>query len=424
MVILLTGASGFIGKHLVHALGAAGHIVIEARRHSSEGSRAIAADFTRDLEPHHWLPKLAGVDAVINAVGILREAGEQTFERIHTRAPQALFAACAAARVRRVLQISALGADRGESGYFRSKHAADETLASLQLEWTIVQPSVVYGVGGTSARLFTMLASLPITPLPGRGEQRVQPIHIDDLVEAIVSLIGRSEFSRQRIALVGPQALSLREFLRRLRAAMGLSRARFLGVPLWMMRIGAGLAQLSARSLLDRETLAMLEMGNTADPAPTHRLLHRPPRAVRAFVPDELRGPIASQARLTWLLPLLRFSIAAVWIWTGVVSLGLYPRELSYELLARTGAPAALAPLLLYGAAALDFVFGLATLLLSRRRALWLAQIALIVLYTIIITVKLPEFWLHPYGPILKNLPMLAAIYLLYSLENVRRRES
>jgi hypothetical protein len=75
---------------------------------------------------------------------------------------------------------------------------------------------------------------------------------------------------------------------------------------------------------------------------------------------------------------------------------------------------------MLYGAAALDFAFGLATLFLPRRRLLWLLQIALILLYSVIITIKLPEFWLHPYGPILKNLPMLAALYMLYTLEDSR----
>lgn len=417
MIVLVTGASGFIGRHLVAALTRAGHVVIEARRGASAGANQIDADFTRDLDARDWTHKVAGVDAVINAVGILREQGEQTFERIHTRAPQALFAACAAAGVRRVVQISALGANRGATGYFSSKRAADEYLAALPLQWTIVQPSLVYGAGGASARLFDLLASLPLTPLVGGGKQRVQPIHIDDVVEAIVHLFGHSDVERQCIALVGPQALSLRDFLAQLRGALGLRPTWSIAIPSWLMRIAARIGELSPRSLLDRETLSMLEMGNTADPAMAHRLLHRAPRDVGSFIPREQRTTALTQAKLSWLLPALRISIALVWLWTGAVSLGLYPRESGYELLERTGAPAALFPLLLYGAALLDFALGAATLLLRKRRALWLIQIALIVTYTLIITIKLPEYWLHPYGPILKNLPMLAAIYLVYELE-------
>lgn len=418
MVIFLTGATGFIGRHLASALRAAGHRVIEARRRVSDPALHVAADFTRDLNASDWIPRLANVDCVINAVGILRERGDQTFDRIHTQAPRALFEACVHAGVSRVIQVSALGADTGASGYFRSKHAADEVLASLPLDWTIVQPSVVYGPGGTSARLFTLLASLPVIPLPGRGTQSIQPIHIDDVTAAIVALVSQSDpHSRARVALVGPRKLELREFLTQLRSAIGLRRTRRFGVPMPLMRLMASIAQWLPRSLLDRETLAMLEAGYTADPSVTHSLLGRKPREVSAFVEPRYRDATRQQAQLTWLLPLLRVCIAAVWIWTGIVSLGLYPVEESYALLARVGVDAAFAPLLLYGAALLDFAFGIATLALSRRRLLWLAQMALIVGYTAIITIKLPESWLHPYGPILKNLPMLVGIYMLYVLE-------
>jgi hypothetical protein len=99
------------------------------------------------------------------------------------------------------------------------------------------------------------------------------------------------------------------------------------------------------------------------------------------------------------------------------VSLGFFPVRSSYDLLARVGVSRALAPTMLYGAAVMDLAFGLTTLLVKRRRFVWLAQIAAILFYTGIISAKMPEFWLHPFGPLLKNLPMLAAIFLLYHLE-------
>ncbi len=420
MIILLTGATGFIGRHIASALRSLGHQVREVRRQPVDPTLHIAGDFTRDLHVDDWIPKLNGVDCVINAVGILRERGEQTFERIHTRAPKALFQACAQVGVRRVIQISALGADDGTSGYFRSKHAADEFLETLPVEWAIVQPSVVYGPGGTSARLFTMLASLPLVPLPGGGNQSIQPVHIDDVVAAICALVPPGAPTHLRVPVVGPRELSFREFLSELRAALGLRPSLTLPLPMWMMRISASIAQWLPGSLLDVETLSMLERGNVADASRTRELLQREPRAVPTFVDPRYRRGVLQEARLAWLLPLLRFSIAAVWIWTGIVSLGLYPVEQSYELLARVGVPSVLAPLLLYGAALLDFAFGIATLVLPRRRLLWLAQIALILGYTAIISIKLPEFWLHPYGPILKNLPMVVGIYVLYVLEDRR----
>ncbi|HEV8331227.1 MAG TPA: NAD-dependent epimerase/dehydratase family protein [Steroidobacteraceae bacterium] len=276
MNVLLTGASGFIGSHLVRALRAAEYIVIEARRDVDDGTASVRADFTRDLSVRDWLPKLAGIDAVINAVGIVREHGVQTFESIHKRAPQALFTACVAAGVKRVVQISALGADRGMTRYFLSKRAADDYLATLPLEWTIVRPALVFGPGGASARMLMKLARLPLVPLPGRGEQRVQPLHIDDLTEALAHLLADASTHRSRVELVGPQTFTLRELLAGARAAKRLSPPRFLPLPMSLVRAAAR----STISPLDNETLALLEAGTRGDPATIRHLLGRPPRPV------------------------------------------------------------------------------------------------------------------------------------------------
>lgn len=424
MIVLLTGASGFIGRHLADALIAHGHSVVAAVRHPRRGARAgiveIEADFERDLHPGDWLPRLAGVDAVINAVGIIREGPGQRFESLHERAPQALFAACRDAGVKLVLQISALGADDdARSRYHLSKKAADDFLRSLDLPAVILQPSLVYGPGGTSARLFNTLASLPLLALPRGGVQQVQPLHVDDLCEAVLRLLAAPPARTLTIAAVGPQALPLADFLAALRSAMGLPRARVLAVPLGLARFAARAGALLPGSLLDDETLSMLERGNTADAGVFSCLLGHAPRAPRDFIAADGARAARREAQLGWLLPLLRWSIALVWIVTGIVSLGLYPVQDSYALLARTGVPPALASLMLYGAALLDLAFGIACLLLPRRerRWLWLAQAALILFYTVIISIRLPEFWLHPYGPLLKNLPMLAAIWMLHELE-------
>jgi uncharacterized protein YbjT (DUF2867 family) len=416
MNVLLTGASGFIGKRLGAALRRQGHQVVCAARHPPEASctRTIVADFTRDVRAEDWLPRLTGIDVVINAAGILREDRRQTFESIHVLAPVALFNACVTAGVGRVIQISALGADASaRSGYHLSKRRADEVLAKLPLEWVIVQPSIVYGAGGTSARLFTALATAPLIPLPGSGEQRIQPLHVDDLIDGILALL-RSEASwRSRIPFVGPEALTLADFLAHLRTAMKLSRARFIRIPLGLVRLAAQLGSRLRGSLLDPETLDMLVRGNTGDATPLRQLLGRPLREASQFATpaDRLLG------QHQWLLPLLRWSIAIVWIITGIVSLGLYPQASSYALLARVGVPESSFALLLYGAAFMDLAFGIATLVLRNRQWLWFAQMAVIVLYTAIISVRLPEFWLHPFGPLLKNLPMLAGIFLLQQME-------
>jgi uncharacterized protein YbjT (DUF2867 family) len=418
--ILLIGASGFIGASLLESLTGAGHNVTCAVRHSAgfAPGTAIEVDYTRDYCASDWRARLAGIEIVVNAVGILRERPPATFEAVHVAAPRALFTACLESGVRKVVQISALGADAdAASRYHVTKRQADDALAGLGLDWIIVQPSLVYGRGGASARFFGMLAALPLVPLPGSGEQRVQPIHVDDLTALIVRVIETREFDRMRICAVGPRELTLSEMLGALRRAMGFGKPHFLRVPMPLVRAAARLGELMPGALLDRDTLGMLERGNTASPQLTTRILGRSPRPIERFIPARDAQPAANDGRLAWLLPLLRASVAAVWIVTGILSLGIYPVHESYALLARVGLTGAAAALALYGAALIDVALGVAVYAVRRRIWVWRLQLLLIVGYTGLITLYLPEYWLHPFGPVLKNLPLVVAILMLHEFD-------
>ncbi len=392
MRVLLLGASGFIGRHSAGALRAAGDEVLTS-----------AVRFETALQPQAWLGALEGVDAVVNAVGIFRERGTRTFEALHEVAPRALFEACEAAGVRRAVQVSALGADaQARSRFHLSKKRGDDFLRASRLEWAVVQPSLVFGEDGASARLFALLASLPLTPLPGDGRQRVQPIHVADLAQLIARLVHAPR--KAVVHAVGPRELELREWLALLRAQMGLGRPRFVNIPRPLVPLA-------------RETLQMLERGNTAPAQGVRTVLGRMPRPPEQFVPMEQGPALATRARLAWLLPLLRAAVAIVWVGSGVVSLGLYPVADSMAMLSRVGLAS---PLVLYGAALTDIALGAAIYLVRRRRWLWRLQIALIAGYSAVIALCLPELWLHPFGPLLKNLPMLAAIVALHELEEPR----
>ena len=415
MQIVIAGGTGFIGRKLAQALHHRGHHVRITTRSGHGGS--VAVDYAAGVDVDALAKELQGADAVVNAIGIIREHGDQTFARIHDQGPRALFAAAVAAGVPRLIQVSALGAERGTSDYFKSKKSADDFLLTLPLDWTIVRPALVYGPGGTSAALFNMMASLPVIPLPGDGKQQVQPVHVDDLIEAIVRMIEGPAAVRECVEMTGPAPASFREYLQMLRSALGLGKARDLPIPHVLMSAAASIGSLSSRSLMDRQTLQMLEAGNVGDPEPLRRILGREARGPASFVNADEAANARLRAQLSWLLPLLRYSMAAVWIWTGIVSLGLYSTEESYVLLARVGVEGTLATLLLYGAAVLDLLLGLAIVFMHRRSAVWLAQIAVMLTFTVIISIWLPDYWLHPYGPILKNLPMLAGVVLLYVLE-------
>jgi len=199
----------------------------------------VQADFSKDHTESDWLPHLADIDIVINAVGIICESGQQTFDALHTQAPCALFRACKKAGVKRVIQISALGADKTAfSQYHLSKRAADEYLASLNLEWAIVMPSIVYGPGAKSMALFKAIAALPVIPLIDSGNQAIQPIHIDDLSKAILQLSEAEICHKLRIEMVGPQPITMKELYSPLRTWLGMGKPRFISIPYSMALLG------------------------------------------------------------------------------------------------------------------------------------------------------------------------------------------
>ncbi len=428
--ILLTGATGFIGSRLRAVLLAQGNELVCPARHpgpTHPHCQWIHADLGADDAPFpSWL---RGVHAVINTVGIFREQPGASFAVLHTQMPVALFEACVAAGVHRVIQVSALGASAdAPEDFLRSKHAADEALLALPLNATVVMPSLVFGAQGASAGQMLALASLPVMLLPAGGHQAVQPVHLDDLVAAVVALLrgahagaDRSHAQGRRVPLVGPQAMSFRDYLSGLRRGLGLRATLQLAVPALLMRLGARLGEHLPGAVLDRAAWSMLQRGNTASARPITALLQRPPRTLRHFIePDRAEG-LRLLSQLAWLLPLLRLALALVWGVAAVATFGLWPVADSQALLGRAGVSTGLQPLALYGAALLALALGVATLWPwrqpARRRWLWAAQAVLIAGTSLVVAVQLPEFWLHPLGPMIKNLPLLALLLLLWTLE-------
>lgn len=269
MKILLAGATGFIGSHLTTALAAVGHRVKPA-------SRSNRIDFGRMLAPADWLPHLKGVDAVINCVGIIGETGNQRFEALHRLAPSALFHACSLAGVRRVLQISALGADETAfSAYHMSKRAADDCLRSLDLDWFVLRPSLVYGPGGKSTALFMRMAAMPLIPVVGDGRQKLQPVHIGDVVDTVLKCLASAQ-ARLTLDIVGCDTYTFAEWLQTMRLAQGLPPARLLRIPLVLAMAGARLGRCF-NPILQPENVRMLQKGYGADVQPLARFLGRLP---------------------------------------------------------------------------------------------------------------------------------------------------
>jgi uncharacterized protein YbjT (DUF2867 family) len=425
MRILVTGATGFIGSHIADAVTRAGYQLlvcvrnIPAAKRRFPGAEYIQADFNSDDELALWLSRLRRVDIVINTVGIIREDGKQTFDALHRDTPIALFRACEATHVKRVIQISALGADEtAVSHYHLSKRSADTFLSSLGLDWAILMPSIVYGPNARSMALFKALSSLPLIPLVDSGEQRIQPLHIGDLVSAVIYCIESELPIRRRIELVGPEPVTMKSLLRQLRNWLGYGAARYVSIPYQTTLRLARWGGVLGCTPVDDEAVEMLKRGNTAKVSGFVDMFgYRPKSLTDALAELPAQQADRWHAGLYFIHPLLRWSIAFVWLFTGTVSMLAVPTELSHAMLYKAGVGSDWAPLFLYGASTIDLLLGLALIFRFHPKQTGLLQILLILLYTLIITISQPEHWLHPFGPVSKNAPMVVAILILMILE-------
>lgn len=424
MRILILGANGFIGSRILGRLLSEGHQVRAAVRDPARlrprfpAIEAIPVDLNRFVEPDDWRVSLEGIEAVINCAGALQSSRTQRLAAIHRDGPAALYRACLEAGCRRAIHLSAISADPAAgTEYARTKHAAEEHLKTLELDWVILRPSLVYGEGshgGTS--LLRALAALPwILPLPGRGDQAFQPIHLDDLVETVALVLCEPRLSRAVLEPVGPERLDTAAIAARLRAWLGLKPARLVHVPMALVRAAARLGDLVGAGPLRTSAVEQLLHGNAGDPAPFIAATGIRPRSMS----DALMARPATvqdlwHARLFFLRPLLRLGLALFWIWTGLAVLFLMPRAEGDALLGAAGIPVLLQPFAWLAGGLLDLALGVWLLFARRIAPVGLAMLAVAGGYLAILGTATPELWLDPLGGLAKTpIVMLATLFLV-----------
>ncbi|WEN14010.1 NAD(P)H-binding protein [Rhodanobacter sp. AS-Z3] len=430
MRVLVTGAFGFIGAHIVAALTAAGHEVIGAVRSGRidarfPGVRAIACDMASDVHEADWLPRLDGVDAVVNCAGILRERGRDSFKTVHERTPLALFRACSQLGIRRVIQISALG-EIADGEFIASKHRGDAALKTLDLDWLVLRPSLVYSARGSygGSSLLRALAALPrFLLLPGQGDQLVQPIAAEDVGLAVVAALARPALVCEVIELVGPEVLALRDYLLAWRHWLGFGRPVVLPVPAWMVRVGAAMGERLGDGPLGQTMARMLERGNVGEAHAVTRLQQtlglqpRPLQRALAETPSAVQD--RWHARLYFGLPVLRVLIALLWLGSGVAGWLATEAEVITVVPGSSLSAGSLLMLARLTASA-DLVLG--ALCLLRWRPRWVLTLMLLMLlgYTLGIGIGWPSHWLDPLGGLLKNLPLFGVLAVLLATEERR----
>ncbi|HSV29901.1 MAG TPA: SDR family oxidoreductase, partial [Candidatus Omnitrophota bacterium] len=364
--------------------------------------------------------RVAGCQVVINAAGLVRGRGANTLEAVHAEGAERLFHACVRAGVPRLIHISALGASSaGITAYQRTKGRAEDALAKIKgLDWCVLRPSVVVGRGGASTTVLAALAALPLPPRIGPGTWRVQPVHVDDLAALVVRLVEQDGPLPRSLDVVGPEPMTTDGLTAALRAWLGLQPRPFLLVPEALLGVAAAVGERLMDGPMNREIVTMLKGGNVSNPASVTAALGRPPRRMEEAL---ARHPATEadrwHARLFFLRPLLRWSLGLLWVATGLLSFGLYPVADSHRMLAEVGLSGLPADAALYGAAAVDLALG--ALLLARWRpvAVGTAMLATMAAFSLIALGLPAEYWLHPFAPLLKNLPIAAATLVMMALE-------
>ncbi|WP_417482530.1 NAD(P)H-binding protein [Maricaulis sp.] len=431
MNILITGASGFIGSHLAAQLHASGHHVLAAGRDIAQAARRapdfdwIACDFRHDSVAD-WQPRLDGVDAVINCVGVLQDGLGDNSRAAHVDGAAALFQACEQAGVRRVIHISAVGADKASgSAYARDKQDGEAALEALDLDWVILRPSLVIArnvYGGTA--LVRALCGIPwLTPLVG-GDQVFRPIGAEDLGAAVSELLQPGAPSRVSWDVGGPQRVTMDELVRGYRHWLGFGKTRIWHVPRWLaapaFAFGDLLGWVGVRTSMRTTALKQLDFDVEGDPSAWLSATGQTPRGFDDYLASAPAGlQDRWHARLGFARPIARWVLGLYWLATGILSLTI-AHDHAYSVLQAAGYSPAMQAFLLWFGSAFDIAMGLA--MLAKWRVRWIAAIMIAgtFAYILALSLTLPGLWADALGPILKVFPMMALALMIAATEDER----
>ena len=302
--VLVLGANGFIGRHVVQALLAQGMAVVGVRRAAPATGAGESGGVTwKHLqlhtlrEPGVWREHLQGMDVVINCVGILRQRMGERYEDVHHLMPRALAAACAASGVR-LIHTSALGLHEGaKSRFLSSKLRGEQAIQASGADHCIVRPSLIDGLGGFGASWLRMLASWPVHFVPRGATGRIAALQATDLGEAFAVLARLPTLAHQREANLGGERLfAYRHYLQVLRgvehAEQPMKPALQVLLPDWVSRAGAHLCDVFRFSPFSYGHWILLQRDNMPVPNALPQLLGRAPLPVthrRTALRDDFR---------------------------------------------------------------------------------------------------------------------------------------
>jgi uncharacterized protein YbjT (DUF2867 family) len=268
MKILVTGGTGFVGGHVIHALRAEERPVRalvrdlrKAGRLAGWGCELVEGDVTDAASLRR---AVEGCQAVVHLVAI-RRGSQEEFERVMSQATRDLVAAARDAGVQRFVLMSAAGTSEQTAvvvPYFRAKWEMEKAVRESGLEFTIFRPSFIFGRDGGALPLFVkQVRYSPVTPVIGAGLSRIQPIWVEDVAAYFAAGVEKPEAANRSFDLGGPNVVTWNELYERIAKVLGKRRRR-LNIPSGLMRAGAGLTEKLPAAPITRDEIAMIEAGD------------------------------------------------------------------------------------------------------------------------------------------------------------------
>jgi nucleoside-diphosphate-sugar epimerase len=270
--LFITGASGFVGTHLLRRLDPQEFKEIICLSRSSRPPAAPGVRFVRgDLfEPDAYAHALASADTVVHLAAATGNATSSEHFRVNAEGTALLVRRCEALGVRRFLHVSSIAVRFGDIRYYpyaQSKRLAEQSVRGSNLRYTIIRPTIVLGRGSAIGERLQTLAAGVVTPIIGPGTTRIQPIDVDDLVKVIVSIIRADRFNGEVLEIGGPDVLTIEDLLGRMHQVRRGKKAWVIHIPFWpLVTMLGALERIPVRLPVRAGQLASFMNDGTAQP--------------------------------------------------------------------------------------------------------------------------------------------------------------
>lgn len=299
--LVVLGGTGFLGRYLIPRLAQDGHriVLLSRNRERHREFAVIPRVEVRSVDVYDGNAlrhAFAGADAVLSLVGLLNPQGRYTFQETHVELPRRVAAACHAAGVDRLHLMSALKAGQGLSQYLKTRGDAEAAVRQSGLDWTIYQPSVMFGSDdGLVSRFASLLRWTPVLPL-ARATSRLAPTYAGDVAEAMARCVANDAISLDRtFELYGPEVLTLGEIVRKIRDEAELG-TRVMDLPDGLGRLQAHVAEFLPGKPFSRDNFLTLRTDSVGK-HDGYAALGIRPQALSPWLPVLLKGS-ARQRRL------------------------------------------------------------------------------------------------------------------------------